>query len=79
MYLSRHLAMKFIHSISALTLGLLLSLSGCNPDNAGQGPDPVEQVGKPTDVGTPQGQAVSKSIGPQGGTLATADGLVELL
>ncbi|WP_247235311.1 hypothetical protein [Telluribacter sp. SYSU D00476] len=70
--------MKLMHSISALTLGLLLSLSGCNPDNAGQGPDPVDQVAEPTEVGTPQGAVVSKHIGPQGGTLATADGQVEL-
>ncbi|GAB3166624.1 hypothetical protein [Telluribacter humicola] len=65
-------------NLSVLTLGLFLSLFSCNPDHEGQGPDPVEQVGKPTEVGAPQGQAISKLIGPQGGTLATADGLVEL-
>ncbi|GAB3166620.1 hypothetical protein [Telluribacter humicola] len=65
------------HHLLAVTIGIILSLTACDLETV-DGTDPVDLIGKPTEVGAPQGQAVSKSIGPQGGTLATTDGLVEL-
>ncbi|MGA0557179.1 hypothetical protein ACO2Q8_11035 [Larkinella sp. VNQ87] len=55
---------------------LILALTGCkhNPDAT---VDPI-QGGPVTDVGQPQGQASSKAIGPEGGSLASADGKVQV-
>ncbi|MGA0555430.1 hypothetical protein ACO2Q8_02185 [Larkinella sp. VNQ87] len=62
---------------------VLVSLSACQPNQ--NEPDPekpgTEQpnpTGDVTEVGQPQGAVVSKLIGPEGGSLATADGRVQL-
>ncbi len=60
------------------------SLTGCktNPDVDPVGSNPPVQetgTGTVTEVGQPQGALVSKMIGPEGGTIATADGNVQLV
>jgi len=64
------------HRIHLLTGLLLGGIFACNPET--NTPDPVDPVGAPTEVGTPQGAVVSKVIGAQGGTIATADGRIKI-
>ena len=59
-------------------LGGLLALGSISCKTNPETPSPIDAVGTPTEVGTPLGNAVSKKIGPQGGTLTSHDGLVEL-
>ncbi|MGV3556848.1 hypothetical protein [Larkinella arboricola] len=62
---------------------LICSLNACRPDQTDPGPakpgtEQPQESGDVTEVGKPQGVAVSKLIGPEGGTLATTDGRVQL-
>ncbi|MFC5412025.1 hypothetical protein ACFPMF_22060 [Larkinella bovis] len=62
---------------------LLSSLCACRPAPTTIDPEPpgTEQPGSPgdvTEIGQPQGAAVSQTIGPEGGTLSTADGRARL-
>jgi hypothetical protein len=59
-----------------LVFGLLLSLLACKSTT--DPVDPLDETGKPTEVGQPLGPATSQSIGPAGGTLRTADGKLTL-
>ncbi len=65
-----------------LLAGLLLALctSACqkDDDHTVQPDPPAARSGHPTAVGTPAGDAVTKEIGPDGGTLATADGKISV-
>ncbi|RRB06308.1 hypothetical protein [Larkinella rosea] len=54
---------------------LMSGLVGCKQGQNEIDPTPT---GRPTEVGQPQGQSISKTIGPEGGTLASVDGKVKL-
>ena len=61
---------------------LISALDGCKSDLTE--PQPVQQPGPDksgdvTAVGQPTGAAVSKTIGPEGGSIATTDGRVQLV
>ncbi len=66
-------------------LGILLFLSGCGSEGSSPSADvpgsDVPMVVDPdaTPVGEPSGSAVTMSIGPTGGTLASVDGRLELV
>ncbi|GAB3717049.1 hypothetical protein GCM10027592_58830 [Spirosoma flavus] len=72
-----------VHHYLFCGLGLVLSLTACKHD-VDKNPQPlpvppgVEQSGTVTEVGQPQGALVSKVIGPEGGTISTADGSAQL-
>ncbi|WP_144051854.1 hypothetical protein [Fibrisoma limi] len=62
---------------------LLGGLNGCKPDQTEVDPSKpnTEQpnpTGEVTEVGQPDGVVISKTIGPEGGTLSTADGRIRL-
>ncbi|GAB3251673.1 hypothetical protein GCM10027347_10250 [Larkinella harenae] len=75
--------MKISHTVFVV-LAVIGSLAGCKKDPE---VDPVETMppvhetgpGTVTEVGQPEGIPVSKTIGPEGGTLVTADGKVHLV
>src|SRR5688572_10621820 len=56
-------------------LALLFGVLGCGLFS---GPGDTELVFAPTEVGTPEGEKVTKEIGPAGGTLASTDGRITL-
>ncbi len=62
---------------------LCVLLAACQPNpsepDPAPGPDPTNPAGEVTGVGQPNGELVSKTIGPEGGTLTTPDGNVRLL
>ncbi|GAB3335879.1 hypothetical protein GCM10027299_45310 [Larkinella ripae] len=66
--------------------GLAMSLTACkhdqdlvNPENPDEpGIELPDESGTETKVGQPKGNATSKTIGPEGGTIATADGKATL-
>lgn len=55
---------------------MLLAASCQQPDKT---TDPAPESGTPTELGQPMGAAVSKSIGPAGGTIALPDGKLTLV
>jgi hypothetical protein len=71
--------------VGLLLLSLCLGFTACEkkeeitPGQETEKPGKQEPiVGEPTEVGTPTGDKVSQSIGPEGGVIRTADGLVSL-
>ncbi len=64
----------------AVTLAIVSALLACDPKED-LSPDGSEQpsVGTITGVGNPDGNAISQTIGPEGGRLATPDGVVQLV
>ncbi|MBD2702149.1 hypothetical protein IC229_15970 [Spirosoma sp. BT702] len=72
-----------LHHYLFCGLGTLLSFTACKPevDTTLQPlplPPGIEQTGTVTESGQPQGAPISKVIGPEGGTISTADGHVQL-
>ena len=77
----RKTVIKFSYLVlSWLILSSLLACSSKQTlvDPSEPGTEQPNSSGDITEVGQPQGVAVSKTIGPEGGTLATADGRVQL-
>jgi hypothetical protein len=69
--------------VGLLVISLCLGVTACEkvekiePDQ--DQPGPRETIkGEPTPVGTPIGEKISQSIGPEGGVIRTADGKVSL-
>jgi hypothetical protein len=70
----------------SILLGLCLTLftiscekPGVEPDPTDPGQNPTPSTGHVTPVGTPDGTAVSASMGPAGGTLQSADGRLSVI
>src|ERR1700730_5709302 len=59
--------------------GILILLNGCKKSHSGPTPITIPKLPPAqTAVGTPTGTPVTKTIGPAGGTILSADGRVEL-
>lgn len=75
--------MKFTHYL-AVSLAVIGSLVGCKTNPSIDPVDPTPPVqetgtGTVTEVGQPTGAPISKTIGPEGGRIATADAKVQLV
>lgn len=73
--------MHYLKKLSFFLLTLLaISLGSCKHDTDPVIPidTPIDQAGPVTGIGQPQGEAISKVIGPEGGSLVAADGKVSL-
>jgi hypothetical protein len=57
-------------------LSLAVALTACDKTEPGIDPNENDYQGSPTEVGQPIGEPVSKTIGPAGGELTSADGSV---
>ncbi|GAB3264550.1 hypothetical protein GCM10027347_31680 [Larkinella harenae] len=72
-----------LHRYLLIGWGLALCLTSCKKDPETVTPEPVveqpDESGTATKVGQAQGAATRKTIGPEGGTISTPDGNVQLV
>jgi hypothetical protein len=66
-------------SFAGMILLSFLLITSCKKSNDAVNPSPTSESGNITNVGTPTGEAVTKTIDAAGGQITSADGTVQVI